>query len=251
MTLARTEFKLRYYDSFLGYLWSLIRPLLFFGVIYLVFTEIFKVGRGIPHYGVYLLAGIVYWTYFSETTNGCVQCLLSREALLRKIQFPRLAIPVSVSLTAIFNLGVNFIPVLAFALASGITPTLSWLELLPIALGYIVLATGVGMLLAALYVPYRDIKPIWEVLSQVLFYCSPIMYDASKYKGLEGYALMNPIAMLQTQMGHAFVSPKLPSAAVAAGGAIRLVIPISLIVLSFVIGAWVFTREAPKVAEIL
>jgi ABC-2 type transport system permease protein len=107
------------------------------------------------------------------------------------------------------------------------------------------------MLLAALYVPYRDIKPIWEVLSQVLFYCSPIMYDASKYKGLEGYALMNPIAMLQTQMGHAFVSPKLPSAAVAAGGAIRLVIPISLIVLSFVIGAWVFTREAPKVAEIL
>ena len=252
MTLARTEFKLRYYDSFLGYLWSLIRPLLFFGVIYVVFTEIFKVGRGIPHYGVYLLTGIVFWTYFAEATSGCVQCLLTREVLLRKIQFPRLAIPLSVSLTAVFNLGVNFIPVLGFALASGIPPTLSWLELLPIALGFIVLATGIGMLLAVLYVPYRDIKPIWEVLLQVLFYCSPIMYNIGRLKGLERLGMINPIAMLLTQMGHAFISPEyLPSAAVAIGGAIRLVIPIGLIVLAFVLGLWWYTREAPKVAEIL
>jgi ABC-2 type transport system permease protein len=187
---------------------------------------------------VYLLTSIVLWTYFAEATGGCVQCLVQREALLRKIRFPRLVVPVSVSLTAVFNLGMNFIAVLVFALISGLTPTIRWLELLPIVLGFIVLATGMGMLLSALYVRYRDIAPIWEVVLQTWFYASPIMYVASAYNnpkfpsGFEHVALLNPVATMLTQMGHAFIDPasgKLPAAATAAGGFGPPIIALALI----------------------
>src|ERR1700754_3199795 len=97
MVLARTEFKLRYFGSALGYVWSLMRPLLFFGVLYLFFTEILDVGKGVPHYGVYLLTAIVLWNYFAEATGNAVASLVTREGLLRKIRFPRLVIPLSVS----------------------------------------------------------------------------------------------------------------------------------------------------------
>src|SRR5205807_2515689 len=104
VTLATTDFKLRYFGSALGYVWSLVRPLLFFGVLYVVFTQIFSLGKSIPHYPVYLLTSIMLWNFFIETTSGSVQCLLAREGLLRKMRFPRLVIPLSVALTALFNL---------------------------------------------------------------------------------------------------------------------------------------------------
>jgi ABC-2 type transport system permease protein len=253
-TLARTEFKLRYFGSVLGYVWSLMRPLLFFGVLYLFFTQIVHVGKGVPHYGVYLLTGIVLWNYFVEATSNSVTCLLQREALLRKIRFPRMVIPLSVSLTATFNLGMNFIAVFVFALASGITPTVRWLEMIPIVGAFIVFATGIGMLLSALYVRYRDVQPIWEVLAQAWFYCSPIMYVATQYgkqfsPSLQQIALINPIATLLTQMGHAFIDPaSLPSAVTVAGVA-PVALAMAIIVATFGLGLWLFTREAPLVAE--
>ncbi len=254
LTLARTEFKLRYFGSVLGYFWSLIRPLLFFGVIYVFFTTIINLSKGIPHYGVYLLTGIVFWNYLAEATSGCVTCLVAREALLRKVRFPRMVVPLSVSLTATFNLGMNFIAVIVFALANGISPAWSWLELIPIAFGFIVLATGIGMLLAALYVRFRDVQPIWEVLLQVWFYASPIMYSATSYDrfahGFEHLAMLNPTATLLTQMGHAFIDPEaLPSAVTAAGGALVPIISVALIPGVLALGWWFFTREAPRVAE--
>jgi ABC-2 type transport system permease protein len=264
LTLARTEFKLRYFGSALGYVWSLMRPLLFFGVIYVFFTQILNVGKGVPHYGVYLLTAIVLWNYFAEATTGAVNCLVAREALLRKVRFPRLAVPLSVSLTATFNLGMNLIAVFVFALASGISPALSWLWMVPIVFGFIVLATGIGLLLSALYVRYRDIAPIWEVIAQILFYTSPIMYIATYYRGLEHLALLNPIALMLTQMGHAFVHPgavraatdgvatvsyPMRSAYAASGGALHLLISLAVIPCVFALGLWFFTREAPRVAE--
>lgn len=252
-TLARAEFKLRYFGSVLGYFWSLMRPLLFFGVLYLFFTQVVKIGKGVPHYGVYLLTGIVLWNYLAEATGNCVTSLVQREALLRKIRFPRLVVPLSVSLTATFNLGMNFIAVLVFTLANGVSPSWRWLEMIPIVFGFVVFATGLGMLLSALYVRFRDIQPIWEVFVQAWFYVSPIMYPASAYNSrfgahLEHFALLNPIAVLLTQMGHAFIEPSAFPSAFTAGGAAALV-GIAIIPVVFVLGAWFFVREAPRVAE--
>jgi ABC-2 type transport system permease protein len=188
-----------------------------------------------------------------------VNCLLAREGLLRKVRFPRLAVPLSVSLTAVFNLAMNFIAVVVFALADGLRPTVRWLELIPIAGGFIVLATGIGMLLSVLYVRYRDVQPIWDVLLQVWFYSSPIMYTAIAYSGhgrvgfgspgLERVALVNPVASMLTQMGHAVIGGSHFPAAASAGGVVPLTLACLVIVGLFGFGAWYFTREAPRVAE--
>lgn len=259
VTLARTEFKLRYFGSVLGYLWSLFRPLLFFGILYLFFTRILGIGHGVPHYGVYLLTGIVLWNFFGEATGNCVTCLVAREGLLRKIRFPRLVVPLSVSLTATFNLAMNFVAVVVFALADGLMPTVRWLEMIPIVAGFVVFATGFGMLLSALYVRFRDVQPIWDVALQAWFYASPIMYPASAYgshsrvsfgsKALEHAAMLNPIATLLTQMGHALIGGADWPSAVTAGGLLSATIAVALIPLLFVLGAWVFAHEAPRVAE--
>jgi ABC-2 type transport system permease protein len=253
LTLARTEFKVRYFGSALGYLWSLIRPFLFFGVIYVFFTQILNLSKGVPHYGVYLLTGIVLWSYLAEATGGCVNCLVARESLLRKIRFPRMVVPLSVSLTATFNLGLNAVVVVVFAMLNGVPPSVSWLELIPISLGFIVLASGLGMLLSALYVRFRDVQPVWDVGLQAWFYCSPVMYVAARYNTFsprfERLALLNPVATLLTQMGHAVIGgPAYPSA-VSAAGLPTVLASVVLIVVIFVLGMWVFTREAPRVAE--
>jgi ABC-2 type transport system permease protein len=255
LTLAHSEFKLRYFGSVLGYLWSLMRPLLFFGVLYLFFTQILHIGKGIPHYGAYLLTGVVLWNYFGEATGNAVNCLVVREGLLRKMRFPRMVIPLSVSLTATFNLGMNAIAVFVFAIANGVTPKATWLEMLPIALALILFATGIGMLLSALYVRFRDVAPIWEVTLQAWFYCSPIMYTAAAYKdrfgaGFAHVAMLNPIAVLLTQMGHALIGGEhFPTATTAAGGYGPVIIALAIIPATFALGWWFFTREAPRVAE--
>jgi ABC-2 type transport system permease protein len=260
-TLATTDFKLRYFGSALGYLWSLMRPLLLFGVLYVVFTQVFSLGKGVPHYPVYLLTAIILWTFFVETTTNSVQSLVSREGLLRKMRFPRMVIPLAVALTALFNLGMNMIAVLAFTIANGVYPKWSWLQMPVLVLLMAMLAVGVGMLLSALYVRYRDVAPIWEVVSQALFYASPIIYPAYRYRQFIHVAMINPIAAILTQMHSAWIgsstvvvgghpvkyTPR--DAAQAIGGAPRLLIPLAIIVGVFCLGLWFFHREAPRIAE--
>ena len=265
-TLAATDFKLRYFGSVLGYLWQLVRPLLFFGVIFVFFTKILHVGRSVPHYGVYLLTGIVMWTFFVEATTGCVTSLVAREALLRKMRFPRLVIPLAVVATATFNLATNSVAVVIFAIANGVYPSWSWLEMIPILIAWVGLALGFGMALSALYVRFRDMSPIWEVVSQVVFYASPIMYPAFYYAQYEKYALLNPFALLITQMGHVFIhvygtitaarpdgvvvhTHPFPNLHTAAHSWMTVGIGLGLIPLIFALGFWIFAHEAPRVAE--
>lgn len=250
VTLAVTDFKLRYFGSVLGYFWSLARPLMFFGVLYVVFTQVLRVGSDVEFYPVCLLTSIVLWTYFIDTTNGCVQCLVAREGLLRKMRFPRLVIPLSVALTALFNLGTNMVAVVVFALVSGVEIRATWLELIPLVALLMLLATGIGMLLSVLYVRFRDIQPIWEVGSQILFYGSPILYTAGQYEGLQHLAVTaNPIATILTQVRHAFIDPNAATIVEATGGGLRFLLPLLAIVGIFVLGLWIFTREAPRIAE--
>ncbi len=248
--LAVTDFKLRYFGSVLGYFWSLARPVMFFGVIYVVFTHVVRFGSDVKNYPVYLLTSIVLWTFFAETTNGSVRSLVNHENLLRKIRFPRLVIPLSISLTAFFNLTLNLVAVVVFALASGVTPQLSWLELPLLVALLFVLATGVGMLLSALFVRFRDLEPIWDVSLQILFYGSPILFVATRYPdSVERFLIASPIAAVLTQMRKAFIDSGAPSAASLSGGAAGLLIPVGITVVVFLVGWWVFSHEAPRIAE--
>jgi ABC-2 type transport system permease protein len=249
-TLAVSDFKLRFFGSALGYLWTLMRPLLLFGVLYVVFTEIVRFGEGVENYPVYLLSAIVLFTFFGETTTRGVTSLIERENLLRKIRFPRLVIPLAVTLHALFNLGLNLIVVFIFVLASGIAPRLSWLELVPLVAVLILFATGVTMLLSALYVRYRDMQPIWEVVLQILFYASPVIYVTETIpESIRKEAMANPITAVLTQMRHVLIDPGAPTAADVMGGPGWLLIPLAVVLATFALGTWVFMREAPRIAE--
>jgi ABC-2 type transport system permease protein len=256
--IALTDWKLRFFGSALGYLWQLVRPLLLFLVLYVFFTKVAKVGasKGPDYhdYGAQLLGSIVLFTFFSEATTSAVRSVVDSEALVRKIQFPRLAIPLSVVLLALFNLCLNLIVVLIFALIAGVTPMLTWLEV-PLILGaLVVLSTGVAMLLSALFVYFRDVLPIWDVISQIVFYASPVIIPIAVVqqhlsKVLLHIYMLNPLAVLFQEFRHAFINNATPSAAHLLGSYADLAEPVAIILVVFVLGFWVFNRIAPRVAE--
>jgi len=252
--LAVTEFKLRFFGSVLGYAWQVMRPLMLFGVLYVLFTQIVKIGGDVPMYGVALLLGLVLYTFLSEASGTAVTSIVERENLVRKIEFPRLAVPMSVVLTALFNLALNLGVVVVFLLASGGSVRWSWLELIPLVALLAVLASGLAMLLSALYVRARDLKPIWDVVLQILFYGSPIFYavetvQASAPDWVAKALMLNPFAAILQQARHAVVSPEYDTAAAAIGGTWRLLAPLAVIAVIFVVGYLVFRRAAPRLAE--
>lgn len=261
--IARNEFKLKFFGSALGYVWQVMRPLLLFGVLYVFFVKIFHVDRTKGpeghFYGVQLLGSIVLITFFNEATGGAVRCVVDRENLVRKIQFPRLAIPISMVLLALFNLSLNLGVVMIFAVASGVHPMVSWLELPLILAMLAVLATGVAMLLSALFVRFRDIQPIWEVILQILLYSSPVILSAEivRRELLHGtfnrilyhvYTL-NPLVAVFQQFRHAMINRATLSAGQIMGSWIALLEPLCLVAAIFVLGFWYFNREAPHIAE--
>ncbi len=204
-----------------------------------------------------LLGSIVLFTFFAEATAGAVRSVVDRENLVRKIQFPRLVIPLAIVLLGFFNLMMNLIVVLIFALISGVHPMLSWLELPLILAMLVVFSTGMAMLLSALFVSFRDIQPIWEVFSQVLFYGSPVIIPVVKVREtlvpdhtfwFHLYTL-NPLVAVFQQFRHAMVTHATPSTGATIGSWAGLLGPIGVTVAVFVLGFWVFNRSAPLVAE--
>ncbi|ADB53882.1 ABC transporter permease [Conexibacter woesei] len=250
-TLAVTEFKLRFFGSALGYLWQLMRPLLLFGVLYVVFAHVLKFRSDAEFYPVALLSGIVIFTFLSESTTVAVSSLVDREALVRKVQFPRLVIPLSVVTTALMNLALNLVVVVIFLLISGGSVRLSWLEIPFLVVLLALFAAGISTLISALYVRYRDIRPVWDVLLQMLFYGTPIFYtlDVINNKTLEHVLLINPLAVIIQQFRHAVIDPSHPSAVEAAGGWLLLLAPTTILVLLVVGGYRYFDRAAPRIAE--
>jgi ABC-2 type transport system permease protein len=247
-TLALTDWKLKFYGSALGVLWTLVRPFAFFGVILFVFTEIAKLDANVHHYSVYILFALVFFTFFAEVTTASVTSLVDREGLLRKMRFDPVVIPLSIAMTALLNLGLTFVAVLIFVFAAGVYPDWGWLELIPLVLALTMFSVGLGMLLSVLYVRYRDIRPIWEVTSQMLFYGSAILYVATTIPvQYQHYVLCNPLAAIFSQIRHAVVDGNAPSLIDLMGW--RAIIPVGLILGVFVVGVWWFRRESPRVAE--
>jgi ABC-2 type transport system permease protein len=252
-TLAVTELKVRFFDSALGYLWSLMRPLLFFGVLYLVFSQLIPLGDEIEFYPVVLLMGIVLYTFVSEATGDAVESMVKHESLIRRVAFPRLVIPLAVTVTAAFNLLMNLIVVLGFMAINQVPIRWTWLEL-PFLLGLlIVMALGIALLLSVLYVRFRDIKPIYGVFLQALFYMTPILYPIEaiikRYPEMAKWVMCNPLAAVNQQVRYAMLDPTAPSAAAAIGGVWRLLVPLGIIGALFAAGLVCFARMAPRIAE--
>ncbi|MGA2013507.1 MAG: ABC transporter permease [Solirubrobacteraceae bacterium] len=256
--IAVMQWKLRFYGSALGYLWQLVRPLLLFLVLYVFFTKVAHVGSGkgpsYHYYGAQLLSAIVLFTFFGEATMNAVRGVVDNEVLVRKIQFPRMVIPLSIVLLAVFNLCLNLIVVTIFALAAGVRPMLTWLEVVPILALLVILCAGIAMLLSALFVYFRDIQPIWEVVNQVIFYASPIIIPIVTVQKHLSTALLhlymlNPLSVIFQQFKHAFITHATPSAGALLGSQAALLAPIGIVLAIFVIGFVVFNRIAPRVAE--
>jgi ABC-2 type transport system permease protein len=256
--IARMQWKLRFFGSALGYVWQLVRPLLLFTVLYIFFTVISHVGVGAgpggKYYGTQLLGSIVLFTFFTEATTGSVRSVVDNETLVRKVQFPRMVIPLSNVLLALFNLSLNMVVVLIFGLIEGVRPMLTWLEFPLIVALLVVLASGTAMLLSAMFVYFRDIQPIWEVVSQVLFYASPVIIPIETVQQklsptLVHLYMLNPIATALQQFRHAMINHATPSVGQIFAHQVAVLAPIGIAVGILVLGFVVFNRTAPHVAE--
>jgi ABC-2 type transport system permease protein len=248
-TLTLSDFKLKFYGSVLGYLWQLVRPLLLFGILLFVFTNFIKFGK-VPHYEVLLLLGIVLYSFVAEGVSNAVDSVVAREPLVRKVQFPRLVIPSTVVATAFLNLLLNLVVVFIFAAIRSAWPQWEWFELPVIVLLMVLLTSGIAMLVSALFVRYRDVRPITDVFLQALFYGTPIFYPVERIDETLRHLLvmLNPFAAIIQAAKHAFV-PSAMSASEAAGGTLNLLVPLAIILGTFFLGFYVFNREAPRIAE--
>jgi ABC-2 type transport system permease protein len=248
--MASTEFKLNYFGTALGYVWSLMRPLLLFGVLYLVFTRVIRFGGTVEHYPTLLLLNLMLWSFFAESTTQAVTCVQRGENIVRKMQFPRLVIPLSVVLTSLFNLCLNLIVVVIFMLATHVEARLTWLALPLIVAVLVLISTGTSLLLSALFVRFRDVAQIWSVLVLVLFYSTPILYPIEFIPHSLRFALfVNPFDAVFTTARQLLIDPSAPSFVDAAGSTFGIVAPAVVVVALCAIGFRFFTREAQRIAE--
>jgi ABC-2 type transport system permease protein len=251
--MSVTDFKLGYLGTFLGYIWSLMRPLLLFGVYYLVFTKIFRFGGQIKDYPVLLLFNIMLFTFFTDATTRSVTAVVTQEGVVRKTQFPRIVIPLSVVLTAGFNMCLNLVAVLIFMLIYGVDFYWTWFCLPLIVVPLAIFTTAVSMILSATFVRFRDVAQIWTVVATALFYGAPALYTIEVLDGqerLQDIVNANPLSPLLEQANEWFIDPDAAGALEAVGGSwARLLIPAGIFLVVCVFAVWIFNREAPRIAE--
>lgn len=253
--LTKTDFKLRYQGSVLGYLWALLRPLMMFAILYVVFAKLLRFGSDIPHYPVYLLAGTTLWSFFTECTNQGIQAIIARGELIRKICFPKYIVVVSATLTAVINLLINLVVVIIFALINGVTPSWTWLLVPILVLELYALALGISFLLGAINVKYRDITSIWDVLTQALFYAVPIIYPIAMIAESSTIAakviLINPISQIIQDIRYCLITDQTITTWSYVGENFFLwkLIPIIIVIIVLIWGSWYFRKKSKQFAE--
>jgi ABC-2 type transport system permease protein len=252
--LVITEFKLRYQGSFLGYLWSLLRPLFLFIIMYFVFVYFLKIGNSIPHWPVALLLGIVLWNFFADVTNNGVTSVVNQGDVIRKINFPKYIILLTGSVSALINLLLNLIVIAIFMMINQVN--LSWAALLaPLyIIEVFVFALGLSFILSALFVKLRDINYIWEIIMQALFYASaviyPIAYVIDKSHVAAQLILLNPVAQAIQDVRHTLIYDQTPTLfSLSGGNLLTSAIPIVIVAVVIIFGALFFKRQSPTFAE--
>jgi ABC-2 type transport system permease protein len=247
---AAADYKTRYLHSWLGYAWSLLRPLLLFGVLYLVFTRVIRFGGQVENYAALLLFNIMLFQFFQDAAGSAVRCVVQRESLVRKMQFPRIVIPLSVVLNALLTAVMNLIAALTLIVAIGVEPRATWLLIPVVLLALLAFTTGVSLSLAALFPRFRDVEQIWTVLSRALFYATPILYPIEFVpESWRTVVAANPLMPIFEQARIWVIDPSAPGLVEAAGGSAALLISAVVFAGACAFGLWIFEREAPRVAE--
>lgn len=248
--LVRTDFKLRYQGSVLGYTWSLLKPLLMFAILYVVFVKFLKIGGNIPHFPIYLLLGIVMWNFFTETTGQSLASIVGRGDLIRKIRIPRWIIVISASISALINLGLNLVVIAIFLIFNGVD--ISWnILLLPLSLLEVyILALGLSFYLSAAYVKFRDMGNIWEIITQAGFYLTPILYPLAIIHNItyQKILMLNPMAQaIQDARYNVVTQDSITTWNLLEGW--KSFMPLVIVVVIFVLGIWYFKKESSHFAE--
>lgn len=248
--LVKTDFKLRYQGSILGYAWSLLRPLFLFVTLYIVFAKFLRVGDAIPHYPVYLLLGIVLWNYFVEITTGSVGAVVGKGDLLRKINFPKYVIVLSGCASAFINLILNFIIIAIFMAITGVDIGLASLAIVPLVFELTVFALGLAFFLSAIFVKFRDVGYIWEVITQAAFYATPILYPLTLVPlTAQKLLLLNPVAQVIQDARHVLVSPETVVLKDLYHSYLIWLVPFAIVVVTVVISALYFRARSKYFAE--
>lgn len=249
--LVITDFKLRYQGSFLGYLWSLLRPLAIFAILYFVFVHFLRFGADIPHFAVYLLLGIVLWNYFAEVTNNGVGAIVGRGDVLRKINFPKYVVVLAGSLSALINLCINLLVVAAFMFFVGAEPHPLVIIFAPLLiLELFIFSLAMAFLLSALFVRFRDINYIWEVIMQGAFYATPILYPLAYVPEIYArFLMLNPVAQIIQDLRYLLITPDSQTIGIIYGNEWARFLPIGVVLLIGVISACYFKKRSPHFAE--
>jgi len=251
--LVKTDFKLRYEGSFLGIIWSALRPLMLFGVMYVVFVHFLRFGAGIPFFAVSLLLAIVLWGFFQETTAAGMRSIVGRGDILRKINIPKYVLVVSASVSALINLGINLVVVLIFALFSGVEFTPMALLIIPIIIELYAFALAVAMILSALYVKFRDLAHIWDVIMQAGYFATPIIYPLSMIIAMSPVAakilLMNPMAQIIQDARWAVVYQGTETVWNTLNAVPYMLVPFIIVIVVVVIGVLYFKKASKYFTE--
>jgi len=257
--LVKTDFKLRYQGSMLGMVWSVLKPLMLFAVMYVVFVRFLRFGAGIPHFAVSLLLAQTLWSFFQESTSQGMRAIVDRGDLLRKINFPRYIVVISSTVSAFINLLISLVVVLIFMIINGVEFRLTILLFPLIVIELYIFALAVAFLLSTLYVKFRDIGHIWDVVMQIWFYVTPIIYPLSQIISMSGFGLVvaklmlivNPMAQIIQDARYVLVTTQTETIwnTVGAGAPLLKIIPIVLTLVLFAIGVVVFRKHSRTFAE--
>lgn len=247
--LVRADFKVRYQGSVLGYAWSLLRPLFLFSVLYVIFVYIIPLGNEVEHFPVYLLTGIIFWNFFSESTIQGLIAVVARGDLIRKINLPKYLLVFSSALSALINLFFGLVVLIVFAIANGVMPSLQWLLIIPLIAELFILTVGISFLLSSLYVKYRDISYIWEVFLQIGFYASAIIFPLSSVAvHLRHWFFLNPLAQIIQDARYVLATESSVTIWSTVSG-FWIALPFIIIAILIVVGGLVFKRRSKTFAE--
>lgn len=248
--LVVSDFKLRYKNSVLGYLWSLLKPLMLFGVLYIVFTKIVKIGNDVPYYPAYLLLGLVLWTFFVEATVSGMNSIIARGDMIRKVSIPKYTIVVSTTISALVNFSLNMVVVVIFMLITQVPLRLVILLVPFVVVELIAFSLGISFLLAALFVKFRDISHIWEVVLQILFYATPIIYPLTlPPANIAKFISINPLAQIIQDMRALLITPETLTTKAVFHSQLGRAIPILIVIIVVVLASWYFKRSSRSFAE--